>query len=190
MPEIDAGNKKPAENGLFGDGGGEARPVGRPKGSTNKRWQKWQELAATMKVHPIAFLLRTVATDERELAEQLELVERDEDGSVKRDEHGRPKLLPMALKDAHGIRASAARDVLPYIEQKTPTAVEDLTPGGPGRMVVVVGQMTPQQQGQVERRFGWALRPQQNQQVIDAQLAQSDAQQSDDAPKALTTQQD
>lgn len=189
MPEIDVGNKKPAENGLFGDGGETARPVGRPKGSTNKRWKKWQDLAATMKVHPIAFLLRTVATDERELAEQLELVERDEDGSIKRDDQGRAKLLPMALKDAHSLRASAARDVLPYIEQKTPTAVEDVTSGA-GRMVVVVGQVTPQQQGQMAQRFGWALRSHQNQQVIDAQPAQSDAQQSDGDANQLTTQQD
>lgn len=190
MPDIDAGNKKPPENGLFGDGGEAARGPGRPKGATNKRWQHWQQLAATMRVHPVVFLLQTAATDERELAERLELVERNEDGSVRVGADGRPVLQAQALVQAHTMRREAAKDVLPYVEQKAPTAVEDVSEGGPGRMVVVVGQMTPAQQGQVQQRFGWALRPQQNQQVIDAQFAQSDAQQSDDAPKALTTKQE
>lgn len=188
----DGGNKKPVENGLFGDGGGEAaaRAPGRPKGATNKRWQKWQALAGTMRVHPVEFLLRTVAKDERELAEDLDLVVRADDGSISRDASGRPILLPTALRDAHNLRASAARDVLPYVEQRAPTAVEDVSEGGPGRMVIVVGQLNGTQQGQVQQRFGWALRGEQNQHVIDAQPATSDEPSSDGEANQLKLQQD
>lgn len=183
MPEIDAGNKKPAENGLFGDGGETARGPGRPKGSLNRRSRDWQAwVAASGKKHPLEFLLDVVSAEPEELrAEYGEIEVFDHDGKLKR-------ISALEPKDVLSMRIRAAEAALPYLEQKLPMAVEDVSEGK--RMVVVVGQVTPQQQGQMAQRFGWALRPQQNQQVIDAQAAQSDAQQSDDAPKALTTQRD
>lgn len=184
MPEIVGGNKKPPENGLFGDGGEvAARGPGRPKGALNRRSRDWQAwVAASGKKHPLEFLLEVVSADPDELRERFGKVELiAEDGSVR-------EIAALGPKDVLAAQIRAAEAALPYLEQKLPTAVEDVTEGK--RMVVVVGQMTPAQQGQVQQRFGWALRPQQNQQVIDAQPAQSDAKQSDDAPKALTTQQE
>lgn len=183
MPEMDAGNKKPPENGLFGDGGLAARGPGRPKGALNRRSRDWQAyVAASGKKHPLEFLLDVVSATPDQLRERFGKVELiAEDGSVR-------EIAALGPKDVLAAQIRAAEAALPYLEQKLPTAVEDVTEGK--RMVVVVGQMTPAQQGQVQQRFGWALRPQQNQQVIDAQPTQSDAQQSDDTPKTLTTQQE
>lgn len=177
--------------GLLGTGGAPAeapRGAGRPKGARNKRGRDWQALAATMSVHPIEFMLRTVAKSERELAEELELFKRDEDGNVVKGADGKPVLQHNALLLAHGERRAAAREVLPYVEQKLP-ALED-PEGESKRILMIVGNLSPEQERQAQQATGLHFGIKQNQRVIDAEPVQSDGEKSDDDANTLTINED
>lgn len=162
------------------------RGRGRPAGARNKRGRDWQALAATMQVHPIEFLLRTVAKSEAELATELQLYRRTKEGLAYADEHGRPQLDLLA---AHQARRQAAVDVLPYVEQKLP-ALEDDDATAAKRILMIVGNLTPEQARTAEAVTGLHFGIKQNQRVIDADPAKSDGDQSDDDANALTIHED
>ena len=70
---------------------------------------------------------------------------------------------------------------MPYVEQKLPLAIEDTGDQG-NRTVIVIGQMTVEQEQQAGSELGWTLLDdsQQNQGLIDGEALVSDAQSSDD----------
>lgn len=143
------------------------RRPGRPAGARNKRtleWQRWFEQTGKM---PLEFLAETFRADTLQLAAKLGCEPLE------------------ALK----VQRAAAEAVLPYVEQKLPLAVEDVSEGK--RPIIVVGRLTDGQRAGVEQRFGMRLangdgRMQQNQQVIDVVPASSDVQASDGQANALT----
>jgi hypothetical protein len=136
------------------------RGAGRPSGSRNKRtleWQRWFEATGEM---PLAFLAKTFRQDTAQLAQQLGCDQIE------------------ALK----VQRDAAVACLPYVEQRLPLAVEDVSEGK--RPIIVVGQMSQGQRSQAQSRFGFKLaggdgRGQQNQGVIDVTPNKSDGTQSD-----------
>ena len=143
------------------------RGPGRPAGARNKRtleWQRWFEQTGKM---PLEFLAETFRADTMQLAAKLGCEPLE------------------ALK----VQRAAAEAVLPYVEQKLPLAVEDVSEGK--RPIIMVGRLSDGQRDLAQQRFGLRLaggdgRMQQNQQVIDVQPAASDAQASDVQPNALT----
>lgn len=129
------------------------RGPGRPAGAKNKRtqaWQKWFEATGEM---PLEFLAKTFRKSTGELAAELAC---DQDAALR-------------------IQVEAAKAVLPYVEQKLPLAIED--DRDQARMVIVVGDMTPEQRGEADQALGWKLLD--NQPVSDAVIVQSDEEQSD-----------
>lgn len=175
VSEMDAMNKKPAENGLFGASASPEpapRGPGRPKGSLNRRSRDWQAyVAAAGRRHPLEFLLDVVTATPEQLRERYGAVDL-------LDEAGERRLVSsFGPKDVLAAQIRAAEVALPYLEQKLPTAVEDVSEGR--RMIVVVGQLSGEQQSEAQQRLGWALRGEQNQGVIDAVLEKSDGDQSD-----------
>ncbi|MEL6288572.1 MAG: hypothetical protein AAFQ35_07315 [Pseudomonadota bacterium] len=93
-----------------------ARGPGRPKGSQNKATQEVAAYYLQRFTCPLEFLLRTMSTDTKMLAE----------------EHG------VDAEKALGMRVSAAQSALPYLRQKQPTAVE-LPPGTTPVLVLNLG---------------------------------------------------
>lgn len=164
------------------------RGPGRPKGARNKRGRDWQAYAASLKVHPLELMLADVQKTDRELATELELFERDEDGNVRRDEMGQIVLQANALRQARALRYDAARDALPYIEQKLPALDED-DARGDKRILMIVGNLTAEQTAQATRS-GLPFALKQNQQVSEAEIVQSDDAQSDGEPNMLTIHED
>lgn len=163
---------------LVAGGAEPARGPGRPKGARNRRGRDWQAYAATMGVHPIEFLLKTVAKTEADLARELGLFAIEpESGTILRDKDGEPLLARGALLEAHKARRDAAREVLPYVEQKLP-AMDDEDGKTDKRIVMIVGTMSAEQTAKVASA-GLGFRLKENQQVIDAEPVQSDAQQSE-----------
>jgi hypothetical protein len=168
-------NKKPAEIGLPGLGDAPAaaeRGPGRPKGSMNRRsrdWQLWWN--ASGKRHPMMFLADVIS------ATPAELRERYAAAIVLDDKGEKAEIGGLSGKDVLALQIRAAEAALPYLEQKLPMAVEDVSEGK--RMVVVVGGMSQAQQGALQARFGFKLRSEQNQKVIEAEPAQSEGEQSD-----------
>ena len=144
----------------------EERGVGRPKGSLNKRsrdWQRWWRESG--KRHPLEFLAEVLTSAPDALRERYggALVAAD-DGTV----------AGMTSKDVLAMQIRAAEVALPYLEQKLPIAVEDVSEGK--RPVIVIGAMTPQQAATAGQTLGLGLRlrGEQNQRVIDASAMQSD----------------
>lgn len=177
--------------GLLGPdaGGAEPRGRGRPAGAMNKRARRWQERANAMSIHPVEFLLQTVAKSEEQLARELQLFKHDDQGNVLTDEHGQPVLAHNALLQAHRERRDAAREVLPYVEQKLPALDED-EDAASKRILMIVGNLTPDQERAATQVTGLHFGIKQNQGVIDADPAKSDGDQSDDAPNSLTIHED
>lgn len=167
---------------------GTPRGPGRPKGARNKRGRDWQAYAASLKVHPLEFMLADLQKSDRELAIELELWKRDpKTHEVIKDAKGAPVLRADALVVAHAMRKDAAREALPYIEQKLPQLDEDDAKTDK-RIVLIVGEMSQNQAQQAEQAFGFRLK--QNQRVIDAEPAKSDDTQSDGEPNLLTFNED
>jgi hypothetical protein len=177
-------NKQTAEIGLPGVGDAAAaaatgeRGPGRPKGSMNRRsrdWQKWWD--ASGKRHPLMFLADVIS------ATPAELRERYGAATVLDDKGEEAQVAGLGAKDVLALQIRAAEAALPYLEQKLPMAVEDVSEGK--RMVVVVGGMSQAQQGALQARFGLKLRGEQNQGVIEAEPVKSDDSQSDEQANLL-----
>jgi hypothetical protein len=144
----------------------EPRKPGRPTGSRGKRTKEWQRWFDATGVTPLEFLSKVYREDTLDLAQRLAL----------------------DFKDALRMQITAAEACLPYVEQKMPMAVEDVSEGQ--RPVIVVGSLTVAQAGALQCRFGAGLRlangngkPQQNQAIIDVVAEQSDAPKSDEPPQ-------
>ena len=174
-------NKKTAEIGLPGLGDAPApgaRGPGRPKGAMNRRskdWQTWWNAAG--KRHPLEFLADVLTSTPEQLRERYAAA------VVLNDKGEKAEIGGLGGKDVLALQIRAAEAALPYLEQKLPMAVEDVSEGK--RMVVVVGGMSQAQGDALQARFGLRLRGEQNQRVIDAEPVQSDAQQSDLEPNLL-----
>jgi hypothetical protein len=181
-------NAELALGGAPAEGAAAPRGPGRPKGAKNKRGRDWQAYANSLGVHPLMLMLGDVNKTDRQLAEELELVQRDDKDRVKLGADGKPLLLPTALRQARALRYDAAAQALPYIEQKLP-ALDENEDGGRKQILMIVGNVSPDQAAAIEQRgLHFALK--QNQQVSEAEVVKSDAQQSDDAPNQLTFNED
>jgi hypothetical protein len=145
----------------------EPRGPGRPTGARGKRTKEWQRwFQATGKL-PLEFLSEVYRQDTAQLAADM----------------------GCDAKDALRMQISAAEACLPYVEQKMPIAVEDVSEGQ--RPVIVVGTLSAAQAGAMTGRFGAGLRlangtgkPQQNQAIVDLIPEQSDNIKSDSTPDA------
>ena len=143
------------------------RGPGRPAGARNKRTREWQDWFGRTGKLPLEFLAETFRADTQELADRM----------------------GCAPIEALKVQRAAAEACLPYIEQKLPLAVEDVSEGK--RPIIVIGTLSDGQRDQVQARHGLRLaggdgRMQQNQQVIDVTPSASDVQASDVQPNALT----
>ena len=155
-----------------------ARGPGRPAGSMNRRskdWQRWWE--ASGKKHPLEFLAGVITATPAQLRETYGT-------AVVLDDEGKDReIAGLGAKDVLALQIRAAEAALPYLEQKLPMAVEDVSDGK--RMIMIVGGMTPAQEQAARARFGFKVRDQQNQQVIEASATLSDVDQSDAQPNLL-----
>lgn len=157
---------------------GAARPVGRPKGAMNKRsrdWQMW--IAASGKRHPLEFLIELFQKTPEELAREMKIYEVVKTGKDTYEDR-------LATGEAFKRQIEAAGLALPYLEQKLPMAVEDVSEGK--RPVIIVGQLTPQQRDQATARYGFRLangdgKSQAIQHVIERAVVKSDDAKSEDA---------
>ncbi len=108
----------------------EARGAGRPAGARNRRTietQRWFERTGTM---PLQWLADVYRTDTLLLAAKLAI---------------KPK-------EALAAQIAAATAVLPYVEQKLPLAIEDVS--DKPRPVIVIGDVSQAQARQVDARVG------------------------------------
>jgi hypothetical protein len=174
-------NKIPGEMALPGLGDAPApaaRGPGRPAGSMNRRskdWQRWWELSGNK--HPLEFLAKVISSTPEQLrATYGSAMVLDDDGKDAR-------LAGLGAKDVLALQIRAAEAALPYLEQKLPMAVEDVSEGK--RMILIVGGMTPAQSDAAKERFGLRVRDVQNQGVIEVTATQSDGDQSDAQPNLL-----
>jgi hypothetical protein len=138
----------------------------------NKRsrdWQRWWQ--ASGKQHPLEFCAEVLGSTPDELNRLC--------GAT-----GGADEACLAPKDVLAIKLRAAELALPYLEQKLPMAVEDVSEGK--RPVIIVGQITPQQRDQATARYGFRLangdgKSQAIQHVIERAVVKSDDAKSDDA---------
>lgn len=144
-------NGELALGGAPAEGTGEPRKPGRPAGSRNKRGRDWQAYANSLKVHPLKLMLDDVNKSDRDLANELELWQRDKDGELKYGSDGKPLLQPSALRQARALRYEAAAEALPYIEQKLP-ALDEEDAQGAKKILMIVGNVSPDQAAALERR--------------------------------------
>lgn len=112
----------------------EPRGAGRPAGSRNKRTadvQRWFKATGKM---PLEFLAEIYRADTEKLAAKF----------------------GVSGKAALQAQIAAASAVLPYVEQKLPLAIEDVTDRP--RQVIVVGIPSEAQSAAIEKRMGLRLR--------------------------------
>ncbi len=138
------------------------RGPGRPKGVKNLRTaaiQRWFQATGKM---PLEFLAGVYREETSVIAARLEC----------------------NAIEALRVQVSAAQAVLPYVEQKLPIALEDVS--DKPRPVFVVGELSGTQQQRIDGKLGLRVRSVQNQAVSVADGASSDVQSSDNAANALS----
>lgn len=109
---------------------------GRPKGAVNRRTADMVRYILSQHRSPLVVMAQTYTRSPRELAIELEMFARNDDGSVKRGADGEPLLAPGALVKAFELQQQSARDLAPYLHSKMPQAVE-LTSDRPATLVVI-----------------------------------------------------
>lgn len=169
---------------MFGGAAGAEAPAagergpGRPKGAMNRRSRDWQRfVAASGKKHPMEFLLDVVGSTPEELRERYAGL------PAPRLDGDPADLATIGPKDLLALQIRAAEAALPYLEQKLPQAIEDVS--DKPRTVFVVGTLAPEQAKRVDGRFGLRV-IQQNQalsHVIDAKSDEVKVGQPENASK-------
>ncbi|HRN83274.1 MAG TPA: hypothetical protein PK857_00520 [Hyphomicrobium sp.] len=171
--------------------------AGRPKGARNRSTEEWRRHMLSRYRSPLVFLAEMWSRTPAELAQQLGLYKfhegklvtvrvRNPDTGEERDE---PVL---ATGEAAAMQQSAAIAALPYLHQKLPQAVEISTP--PRRGVFVFGEL-PTGGGQDDQALPLPPLPAhseivRNQEVSEAEVVQSDDDQSDGLANALSYKDD
>lgn len=154
---------------------------GRPKGARNRSTEEMRAFLLAKYRSPLVGLLEVAARPAEALARELKLWARAPDGEIIRDGAGDPVLAPDAVMRAFDRQINALTAALPYLEKKQPVAIET---NGKVAGVIVIGDLV----GLAESGDGMItivpMKPEQKQQVIDADIVQSDAQQSDEWGKA------
>lgn len=153
---------------------------GRPKGSRNKSTEEWKQYLLGRYVHPVEALLQIASRSPRELAEELELYRRDDEGAIMRDARGQPLLQHDALRQAFDRQMTALQAAAPYLMQRQPLAVV-MTERKVGKMVMQFGASA----GGSHAITPVTMRPVQNQWVTDLEPEQSDGAHDVDASKPL-----
>ena len=126
-----------------------ARGPGRPKGAKNKRTEYWQRWIAASGKHPMVFLTEQYRRNTQDLAKELDCDPLD------------------ALK----VQVKAAEAVMPFVEQKLPTAIEDVSDEHK-RPLIVVGELSAGQARRADVQLGLRLangngKAEEKQDVID-----------------------
>lgn len=98
--------------------------VGRPRGSRNRRTEEWLRYLQSRYTSPLIGLAETWSRSPEDLARELKLFARDDDGYVLRDRNGRERLAAGAVAEAYKIQVACMKEALPYWHQKQPLAVE------------------------------------------------------------------
>lgn len=146
---------------------------GRPAGSQNATTKRMREYLLARYAHPLIGLAETWSRAPAELAEELELYQRDHLGNVKLNPHtGKPLL---RLDEAFKLQQEARATALPYLMSKAPIEVHTSgTQRGVLNMIF----------GDVNVGAGADQIPfapiEQNQGFVDVEPAQSDGEKSDD----------
>lgn len=143
---------------------------GRPLGSRNKSTEQWRQYLLGRYVHPVEALLQIASRSPRELAEELELFQREaETGAIKRDARGQPLLQHDALQKAFDRQQAALVAAAPYLMQRQPLAVA-ITERRVGKMTMVFGHAGSGSHSIAPVK----MRPVQNQGVSEAHVVGSD----------------
>ena len=100
------------------------RGPGRPKGRPNRRTEEIVRYIGARYPMPLQAICELYTRNVRDLAIELDLVERGEDGRVKTDMTGEPLLQRGALLDVLRVQAAAMQAALPYLHQRQPMAVQ------------------------------------------------------------------
>lgn len=148
---------------------------GRPKGARNRRTEEWVSFILGRYRAPLVVLAETWSRTPRELAEELGLVERDGEGQARLGVDGRPRLRNGALAEAYGVQQAAAIAALPYLHQRQPLAIQASVKSAG---LIVIGDLSGMSEAG-EGVLTLTIPHQQNQALSEADLAQSDGQQSD-----------
>lgn len=151
----------------------------------NKRTEEWVSYLLGRYRSPLVGLLETYSRSARELAETLELWQRDHLGHLVLDDHGKPQLSSTAMLEAFKVQMAAQAAALPYLHQRLPQAIEVK---GEQRGLLVIGSLD---MGAGEGSDGLVLplAPiEENQQVIEHEAGKSDGGKSDASAKPLSGQ--
>ena len=174
--------------------------AGRPKNAKNRSTEQWRRFLSSKYQSPLVGLAESWSRTPAQLAAELGMYKfhegkmvlapvLDANGVHLRDENGEERWQPvLATGEAAAMQQAARIAALPYWHQKLPQAIE-LTP--PTRGLVVLGELGFEGESGDDLALPLpAEKPaseiQRNQQVSEAEIVQSDGEQSDGLANALT----
>lgn len=97
---------------------------GRPAGARNKSAAEFRRLFLAKYRSPVVGLAEAYSRSPVQLARELEMWKRAEDGTLLRDEHGEPVLADGAVERAFKLQIDCMVAAAPYVEQRQPLAIE------------------------------------------------------------------
>lgn len=176
----------------------ERRGAGRPKGARNRSTKEWVEFFLSRHQSPLMGLGATYARRAEDLARELFLTrevahlapgQQAIDQIERRNAEGAFTgwvYLVWDLEKAFRIQMEAQLGALPYVHQKQPMA---LTVQGTERGLLVMGDLNVTAGNGLSDALTIPFAPtEQNQQVSDAEIVQSDDEQSDATANPMTNQ--